>query len=337
MGSSPGSTALELGLESLRVEAEKYSFFQLSQLVERCVDANEDYLDASGQSKTIKLRYCGRKSLSFPASDVCELVVVNSPGGIQVEMEVAFMGLFGPASPLPVFYTEQIIQSDDEWEVVGDFLDLINHHLISKLRDCWKKYRYYTQFKDDGCDALTLHAFRLGGIQDIAMLERLNLEWQRILPLINFFAMKVKNSEGLKSVIEGYFDQLTVRVEECFEREVSIPRDQLHQMGLSNSSLNLDLVLGETIFDRMGKVRIHIVNLDSTNFSDLLPDTETYDRLRNLVSLYFRDQFEFDISLEAKGGVGNYFISSIGEGNLRMGWNSCLGEPAKFDDMNIVL
>ena len=108
-------------------------------------------------------------------------------------------------------------------------------------------------------------------------------------------------------------------------------------MGLANTAMGFDLVMGDTVPDRMGKVRIHILNLNPTNFLALLPGTETHAQLTNLISLYARDQFEFDICLNGDSEMNTCFIAEIGDERCRMGWNTCLGRVDAVESFNVVL
>lgn len=84
------------------------NFIKTVELLERNVQPEALIGFANAPSKEV-VRFRGVPSLGFPAADIhsCR----RSRGGC-IELEVNFMGLYGPSSPLPTYFTEAIIQED---------------------------------------------------------------------------------------------------------------------------------------------------------------------------------------------------------------------------------
>lgn len=332
MGATPWSTTLDLEIAELLDGAKHFSFFQLNQLIQR-------YQDKSSLEEPIKKRFSAKKSLAFPSSDIDLASLRETPVGQEIQLVVTFMGLFGPSSPLPAYYTERLLHSDDESEAMRQFLDLINHHMIDKLQQTWEKYRYYIQYQSGqylpGKDQLTRWVFDLVGFPSIEQLDSLGLDWHKLLPLGSLFSIKAKNAAALKQILGSYFSDSDFDIEECIERLVTVPEDQRHLMGVDNASMGMNLVLGDQVADRMGKLRIHIYMGSGEDFKDYLPGASRNLILVNLVQLYLRDQFAYDFCLHVS--AEGMMSSTMGEQGLSLGWTACMGETQYTDDLAVVI
>ena len=320
------STAIDLELHQFFARARQYDFFQANRLINRYCRLNDE--------RHTTLRYEGKKSLAFPVADIDQVRKVETPVSSQIRMAVTFMGLYGPSSPLPAFYTERLLHTDDDSEAMRQLLDLINHHLIKNLQKAWEKYRYYIQFAE-GNDSVTEWLFDLAGLPQPEELESLGLDWSRLLAMAPLLAMKTKNAEGLQLVLAGYFPGMEFRIEQCIERTVSVPPDQCHAMGARNATMGVDLVMGDEVQDRMGKFRIHILDTGDSVVDSFYPGESNYCRLSALVKLFLRDQFEFDLCLRFPVSVMGDL--SLGEQGPRMGWSSMLGVPTDTATMDVLV
>lgn len=84
--------------------ARNIQFIQMAKLLNSIADnqaPTEEEASAIGD-----VLYRANPSLGFPSSDIDSVIL--SPYG-HYEVTVNFMGLYGPASPLPVYYTEAVI------------------------------------------------------------------------------------------------------------------------------------------------------------------------------------------------------------------------------------
>ena len=311
-------------MESTFDDARYYSFFQINKLLHRHLQKKNAQED-SGIAKKGTVRYRANDSLSFPASDIENIRFWRENDKDFAEVVVNFMGLYGPSSPLPVFFTERILFADQAEPTTRDFLDLFNHRFIDLLQQCWEKYRYF-QCYEDGRDDYSQWMFSLAGISHIELCEFSELSWHRLMPYAGLIAQKVINSETLARIIEGYFDIPTVEVEQCVLRDVTIMNDQLNSLGIANCQLGGDLVLSNAVQDRMGKIRIHISDLSVTQYQGFLTDGEQHNTLKQLIKFLMRDQLDFDIALKV---VGKQHLSQIlrDTSDTRLGWGACLGEP----------
>lgn len=321
-------------------EAKKYSFFQINQLLHRYISKkNASTMDAFLPAGDINfnrqhtIRYKSNPSLSFPSSDIQNIRFWNESDTAFAEVVVNFMGLFGPSSPLPAFFTERILHADPGDTSVQDFLDIFNHRILDLLQRVWEKYRYY-QCYERGQDNFSQWMFSLIGISHVELERYSDLQWERLIPYAGLIAMKVTNVEKVSRIIEGYFDIHGVAIEQCVLREVMICEDQTNRMGIINCAMGEDLVLGESVLDRMGKIRINILNLTIEEFKRFLPSGDWNQPLQQLIQFLMTDQFDVEIRIQANSG--SHMGATMGEDSM-MGWNTCLGEPEITENYDAII
>src|SRR5919108_3991821 len=81
-------------------------------------------------------------SLAFPAADIAGI----EKRGEGYLVTARFLGLYGPASPLPTFYTEELLdEAAADACATREFLDIVNHRLYNLFFACAAKYRLFYQ------------------------------------------------------------------------------------------------------------------------------------------------------------------------------------------------
>ena len=102
-------------IDDLLKNSKRYSFFQAVKLLETAYSQNVP-TGRQGPLNQETIRFLANPSLSFPSSDI-EAISENKefPDVFPpFQMTVNFLGLYGPSSPLPTFYTEEIIRIDQD-------------------------------------------------------------------------------------------------------------------------------------------------------------------------------------------------------------------------------
>lgn len=321
MDTQSGSTSRSVAIADIVPNAKQYSFFQLVSLLETF---------SKGDREGAKFRFRANPSLAFPSSDIASIQSTLVGDDILTDVVVNFMGLYGPSSPLPAFYTERVLHAEDDDETARDFMDLFNHRMVEHFYQCWKKYRYYLQYKIDAKDNFSAWVFELAGLKELRSGRYKKLRWQILLPLSPLLNQHVKNAEGLCRLVEAYFGVERVEVVQCEPREVSVLPEQQCQMGMMSSSMGMDMVIGDTVIDRMSKFSIHLFDLSTDQYHRFLPTSDQddeqnqHDELKELIQFYMTHQLHFDVLLHSKHKAHVINILSD-QSAMKMGWNSCIG------------
>jgi len=241
-------------------------------------------------------------SLAFPKADV-ESVEENTEGeDDRFQVLVNFLGLYGTSSPLPVFYTEDLIEeeSDDE-SVAREFIDIINQRLFQLFYDCCTKYKQAFKVVEEDSRQHAERLFCLLGIGDKEIRSQIPQPYS-LIRYLGLFTQLPRSALGLETLLKDVLGGMEVCVIPCLERKAKIPDDQKIRLGSFAHPLGKNCILGEQITDRMGKFRVRIGPLSNSEFHSFYPGADIYNRVTLLVKMYVLGSLEYDMEvILAKG------------------------------------
>lgn len=282
-----------LKLELLK-EGRAFSFFQVVRLL-RLIGLRSSRKPGPSFEFAENLRIRPHLSLAFPSADIESIEESGDDTDPRFLITANFLGLYGSASPLPIFYTEDLIDEESEDESVSrDFIDILNQRLLSLLFECWMKYRQFLQVVEAKNSAHIDRLFCLLGLGDNAFRKDIP-EPQRLLRYIGLFTQFPRSGTGLKTLLKDALSGTPVDVIPCVKRIAKIPESQTFHMGVSGCLLGVDSYLGDEIVDRMGKFRIQLGPLTREAFKRLSPGTESFNWFSSLTDLYFIEALEYDV------------------------------------------
>lgn len=316
-------------LSALTRSIREYSLFQAVLLV---IDRLRDsHPHLSEDDLYDQLEFQANPSMGFPGSDVDRVEFFEESGQMRARLRFNLIGLVGSGSPLPTFYGEQALGDGDDGNPTRQFLDLFHHRLQRLMLPIWKKYRYRASFESGALDPFSSQLFALIGLGSEEIRRAKELNWKRLLPYLGLLSLRAHSAALIEAVLRYYFKHAELIIEQCIERRVQILDEQRNRLGLANSQLGENLVLGGHVRDRSGKFRIHITELDWQRFHDFLPIGVGYKPLCALVRFTLRDPLDYDIRLVLRHEEIREL--RIGELNAcRLGWTSWLGRE-KADGM----
>lgn len=319
-----GQPAVDLA-GRLLAEPHRFSFFQMVRLLER---AHPEAIPLGHQGPAARevLRLRPSLSFAFPNSDVSALTrEAGGEGHPRYTVEVNFLGLYGSVSPLPSFFTEEMLQAPDETELVRGFLDLFHHRFLSLFFRIWLKYRHYENYLPEGTDAFTSLLFALAGFGIVRPPGGGAVPPVALLKYTGQLTRKSCSPSALAAVLRDYFDDLQVKVTSCAERWVSITEQNRNRLGQANARLGIDLQAGERVYDRSGRFRVTLGPLGLDEFISFLPGKEQTKALDALVRLVVTDDLEHELELTlAHDAVPPL---ELGGSLAGLGWTTWLGSP----------
>lgn len=303
-----------------------YDFFQAVRLL---LATRPSAVAPGGQGPLSKeaVRFRANPSLGFPSSDID--AIRHDPrtdaGFPPLAMTVNFLGLIGPASPLPAYYTEEVIRSDSDTAVGQQFFDIFHHRFISFVYRSWEKYRYYLQYRSGARDPFSNRMFALIGLGHERLRQGSSLDWARLLPYLGLLGMNVRSASLLSGVVSHYFGNVPVRVQEYVRHKTVIDPIQRNRLGMANCTLGESSLLGEKVYDVNTKFRLHIGPLNFADYREFLPGGGYGAALRELVSFTLVDKFEYDVALVlAAQDVSRTTLAK--DNPCRLGYSTWLGE-----------
>lgn len=326
-------------IQRLLEKSSLFSFFQAIYILERYVSSikKTEPLGHQGPVESEAIRFKADPSLAFPLSDIVaiERADENSIYAPLFYVTTSFLGLYGPSSPLPDFYTEDILQEDSEESYVKDFLDVFHHRLLSLFYRAWLKYRYYIQFASGGEDEFSQRVFSLIGMGTRELTERLHIPPVRLLRYAGLFTQQSRSATALEGFLSDYFGGFPVHIEECVGRWVKIEKEDQISLGVQSNQLGKDTVIGKMMFDKGGKFRISIKLMKFHDFVKFLPDGDCYQALIEITRLFLHAPLEFEEELILPGSeVPSLSLAS--SGGQRLGWTSWLVSKKTEDIVSVV-
>jgi type VI secretion system protein ImpH len=285
-------------IPNIEADARRWAFFQL---VRRITRARTDAVAPGGPGPAAleNVRFRPAASLGFPATDVDQVEALEGEPK-RYRVTVNFMGLYGPASPLPNHFTEEILWAGAEGAAVRDFLDVFHHRIISLLYRAWEKYRYPEQFMAATPDPVTRRMLALLGLGTPGMGRAAGLDLPPLLRTAGALSSRRRSAIGLERFIASHLEGVEVRVEPCIRRRVRIAAHERIRLGRSRSRLGVETCLGELVSDRGGAFRIHLGPLGLARYRSLLPGSADLARLVRLTRLYARSPLGFDVRLRLR-------------------------------------
>ena len=298
----PGSALIADLLE----KGPRYSFFQAVRLLQRATEEVEN---------TRRLRIRPKLTLGFPDTDIDRIRKLPDD---KYEIIANFFGLYGVASPLPTFYTEDLFEEEREGRhATRDFLDIVHQALYSVLIDSWKKYRLALRIVER-LDATVLnHLYAFVGLESAGIREQLPGS-EALLRYAGLFNLQTRSALGLCTLLADAFAPAKVDVLPCMPRVSPIPDDQRLRLGVQASRLGEDSYLGMEIDDRENSFAVCISDLPEDVFQSLLPGSEGHHKLRFLVSFYLIDPLDVSVHLQLRQG-------EVKPARLNKGSWGCLG------------
>ena len=317
---------------AIEKEGHRFSFFQVVRLLQQAFP-DRARLGGQGPAARELLRLRPALDLAFAPSDVREVRRASSPEGEpRYEVTVTFMGLYGAVSPLPSYFTEELIrqEEDEEGERQGlarGVLDLFHHRILSLFYRAWEKYRLAAQFEAGGADPLSRKLMALLGVDRLPESHRVAAV--RLLGMAGVLTRNPKCAGAVAAMLNDYFEGPEFEVDPCVPRRVPIPPEQENRLGRSNCRLGSDLTLGDRVLDRSGTFRIRISALGLPDFLGFLPGGDRLAELRELVDLVNTDGLDYEIELRLRREeVPELRLS--GE-TARLGWLTWLGGRTEDD------
>lgn len=274
-----------------------FSFFQAVRLLRQHIKS-APATESEAVGDLVRMR--PRLSLAFPSADIDRIEQLEVQGRSGYRITANFLGLYGTASPLPTFYTEDLLSEASQDEAVSrDFIDILNQRLYALLFQGWLKYRLFFQIAEEKNGAHLERLFCLLGLGSEGLHRRPEQSGHDmgLLRYIGLFTQFPRSAAGLRTLLSDALRGVPLQIVPCVSRKTRIPEFQRLRVGSTGSRLGLDAYLGEEIEDRMGKFRIRIGPLNQAGFLDFVPDRAGYATLTGLTELYMTEPLAYEVEL----------------------------------------
>jgi len=316
-------------------ESRRFSFFQAVRLLQ-LLDSKAVKVGKTGPLEEEILRFKGELSLGFPSSDIAKIEKITDKNDkAKFYIYSTFLSLYGTPSPLPTFYTEDLIAEAIEDETVTrDFLDIIHHRLFSFLYRCWLKYKIYLRLVEEKDEQIFTYLFSFIGLGTKG-LENWKKNAFYLLRYAGIFTQCPKSSLGLKTILQDAL-KIPIEIIPMIKRNIKIPQDQRCFLGQKNCNLGENIFLGKITEDISGKFRIKIGPVSIDKFHRLLPKGIDYEKINFLTKMYIVEPLEYDLEIIiAKREIKTVCLGNKNWANL--GYNTWIFSGTYEKEIKILL
>ncbi len=316
-------------IEQLTQYSSRFSFIQAVRLLRLLIRNSEP--SATEQELENRIRVRPELSFDFPGTDITHIERIDSVPE-RFLITVTFLGLYGASSPLPAFYTEDLLhEREDDRSITRDFLDIINMPLYPLFFKGWAKYQIPYKIIEELDHETLQRLYSLIGLESEIIRQKIKDPYHllRYMGLVTQFP---RSAEGLRVLLSDALGIKDLRIIQCVTRLAIIPEDQRLRLGQSGNILGKNSYLGIRIHDRMGKFRVQIKDADGDILHRFLPDQEAFNEMKELVRFYLDRPFEWDLQITlASGRVEHACLGS--DRWSKLGWNTWLfsGPPPQVE------
>ena len=313
--------------ETLVTNGKRFSYVQALRMLRYLMsETGGSNPDEETIGRTIRVR--PQLSLNFPDTDIVSLKELSRDPHTFL-LTVTFLGLYGVSSPLPTFYTEDLIDEKlQEVTVVRDFLDIVNAPFYRLFYQCWSKYRQHIKIIDEQDPVYLERLFCFLGL-GIEEHRREIPDVQALIPYVGLFTQFPRSALGLKTLLTDILHVHSLDVVQCVCRKAVIPEDQRLFLGTSIRYLGVDSYVGQEVDDRMGAFRIVIGPVEADRFHEFLPNTQKFDMMARIIRLYLDKPltWESEVSLYP----GEVKTVCLGESRWsRLGWDTWIFSDKEY-------
>lgn len=285
---------------------------------------------------SLSLRFRATPSLAFPPHEIAR--VYSEPtlaDPTHLTIEVPFLGLYGPSSPLPTFYTERLLRDEESSKNIRDFLDIFNHALITRLLEI----RTYTRSLVDNesrtsasgakSTETTRILLRLGGLVALseAPAPQDDPDSALLLRIVGLLAFRRGTAREVRYLIGFMFKGIAVEVEEWVPRPITIDTSQVARLGSSTACLG-SFLLGRRSIDPSGGIRLILTGIPYEEALELMPGKAQHERLVRLLGLIIPGGLHVELILRVIRGRP----MTLGGEVSRIGWTARLGRTGETSD-----
>ncbi len=288
-------------IDRLLAHPREFSFFQLVKLLKR--ESSDAVLPGgAGPARRENVRFRPALGIGFPPGDLHAIETLEEADPEQGtparwRLEVNFMGLYGPASPMPTHFSEDFMWAGADADSARDFVDLFHHRMISFVFRAWLKYRHSEQYDGKSLDDFSRRALCLVGLGTPGMEKGAGLKLVPLLRSAGLLADRHRSAVGLEQYLRAHFGVASLTVRACVERIAYVPRPQQLRLGTPSARLGETAVLGERVVDLSGTFRIEIGPVDVVTTRRFLPGSAELAKLVRLARLYVKDPLHMELLL----------------------------------------
>ncbi|MGK0309740.1 MAG: type VI secretion system protein ImpH [Lentimonas sp.] len=306
-----------------------FDFFRLMSLLE--VREGQP-LGTTSSPKYERFRLAQEISLNFPPSSIASADYDEDHDRINVIIRC--LGMLGANGVLPTVLTEYIerrVRSKRD-KTLYAFINLLQHRLFTLFYRAWALNQPCIDYAWGDASRQRNRIAALAGVHDLHEEHACRIEPRAFMYYCGIFSAYTANRDDLIAFLEDYF-KVPFKLIEFVGNWLVISKEDRAQLGrVSNTTtLGVNLVLGERIWNAHLRYRLHIGPVDHDDFLRFLPNHPSFYKLRDSLLKYVGSQYDCTLSMTLRAES----VPSISLGKKSfLGWNTWLGKRQQTTDAN---
>ncbi len=325
MRSTPHSLTRVDPVERIAAQPWRYEFFSAMRWLENYY-RDEPRFGTARKPSSEPVRLGQAADLSFAPSSLHAVVRDGAYG--KPRIEVRFFGLFGPNGPLPYHLTEharnRLMHHGDA--SFARFADIFHHRLLLLFYRAWAQSQPTVGLDRPDDDRFAAYVGSLIGIGAPEQRNRDAAPDHVKLFFSGIYSSQIRSAEGLASILTGYLGR-PVKVVQFVGSWLELPRSERTRIGAATRSsvvarLGGGAVLGDKVWDRQHKFRVHVGPLDHQAFESLLPGGTALPGVTALIDQFIGQELSWELKLDLRADE----VRPAKPGRQgRLGWTTWLG------------
>ncbi len=270
-------------------EGPQFSFIQAMRL-----------LTGARPGAEAELRFRPHLSMSFAEGDLAAVEPRADADGHLLTLH--FLGLYGAGSPLPTFYTEDLLEEEREGRAgMRAFLDLLNAPFYPLRWRTWGRHRLFHGLVEAPSADSWERLFSLLGL-GFGHARAAVPRPEGLLRHLGLFVQRCRSAEGLRCLLADRLGEPTLEVRSgCFQW-LPVPPDQRLRLGAQAHELGVAAVLGERVPDWSGRFLLAAGPMPARRFFRWLPGAAGFREAAGLIRLYLDQPLRWDLQLTLAAG-----------------------------------
>ncbi|MEX2545772.1 MAG: type VI secretion system baseplate subunit TssG [Phycisphaeraceae bacterium] len=331
MAAADRSPAKSVVDAALCADPTRFDFYQAVRRLE-CAHRQLPRIGTSRRPGDDPVRFGQRPSMAFAPAMLSG--AEPGPDGRPLQLDVQFLGLFGPNGPLPAHMTDYAF---GRWQHHHDptlhrFINVFHHRAISLFYRAWASARPEVHHDRPNDDRFATYVASLAGLDQpeagAAPSSTAGLHFAGHL------AMQTRHPDGLCAILRSLLN-VNVAIQEFVGRWLHLPDDCHCRLGESPATGRLGdgVVLGRRVWDCQHAFRLVLGPMRLASYQRLLPGSGALRRVAAWVRHYLGDALDYDIQFIVRG---DELPTARLDGGSQLGWNTWLGStgpPRDRDDL----
>jgi len=326
----------------LYAEPWKFNFYRAVAILEK-IHPDRLPVGDTVESDWETVRFKQHITFAFMPSSIYNLKKPANEDEMPV-MDINFIGLNGPRSPLPYPITELLLER--MWKKdysMKDFFDIFNHRITSLLFRVKRYHRVALQNKKPEETNLATYFKALNGMGLPSLQNRMPIDDKQFLGYTGLLTQSPRSAQGLLQMLSHHFN-VRFEIDHMMGKYRTVIEDDLTIIGIEekaqNHILGDSVLLGRKIWDQVGAFLIHIHNLTYAQYCSFLPSGDAYTPLSSLTQFYASEEFDisFNIHLNFDQIPPTKLVAKPKnvpkESHSRLGWNAWLTSTSGKSNQN---